>query len=175
MDVTGGAATAATTRPTTAAENRKYLAKATAWTYLVASCTGTAYALIERCEGDPFKAWAILQEKYCATDAEENYPELDRAFSDCKLDGTKKDPELWFNDLDHLNMRLARISLKYEKDDLQMKSHMMTAMSKDYESVIVKFRGDLSNTPLAKSCARKWYSNSRPLSRMVVERVRNLF
>ncbi|KAI2499592.1 hypothetical protein MHU86_14887 [Fragilaria crotonensis] len=150
MDVTGGAATAATTRPTTAAENRKYLAKATAWTYLVASCTGTAYALIERCEGDPFKAWAILQEKYCATDAEENYPELDQAFSECKLDGTSKDPELWFNDLDHLNMRLARINLKYEKDDLQMKSRMMKAMSTDYDSVIVKFRGDLSDTPLAK-------------------------
>ena len=150
MDVTGGAVTAATTRPTTAAENRKYLAKATAWTYLVASCTDKAYALIERCTGDPFKAWAILQEKYCATDAEENYPELDQAFSDCKLVGTKKDPELWFNELDHLNMRLARINLKYEKDDLQMKSHMMTAMSKDYDSVIVKFRGDLSDTPLAK-------------------------
>jgi Zinc knuckle len=63
---------------------------------------------------------------------------------------TKKDPELWFNDLDHLNMRLARINLKYEKDNLQIKSHMMTAMSKDYDSVIVKFRGDLSDTPLAK-------------------------
>ncbi len=150
LDVTGGAVTAATTRPTTAAENRKYIAKAAAWTYLVASCTDKAYALIERCEGDPFKAWSILQEKYCATDAEENYPELDQAFSDCKLVGTKKDPELWFNDLDHLNMRLARINLKYEKDDLQMKSHMMTSMSDDYQSVIIKFRGDLNETSLAK-------------------------
>ncbi|KAI2497189.1 gag-polypeptide of LTR copia-type [Fragilaria crotonensis] len=131
-------------------ENRKYLAKAAAWTYLVASCTDKAYALIERCDGDPFKAWAILQEKYCATDAEENYPELDQAFNDCKLDGTKKDPELWFNDMDHLNMRLARINLKYQKDDLQLKSHMMSAMSNDYESVIIKFRGDLQETSLAK-------------------------
>jgi hypothetical protein len=56
MTVTGDAATATTTRPMTMAENRKYLAKAAAWTYLVASCTDKAYALIERCEGDPFKA-----------------------------------------------------------------------------------------------------------------------
>ena len=36
---TGGVAgTAAVMRPTTAAENRKYLARAAAWTYLVASC-----------------------------------------------------------------------------------------------------------------------------------------
>ncbi|KAI2492015.1 PIF1-like helicase [Fragilaria crotonensis] len=47
-------------------------------------------------------------------------------------------------------MRLARINLKYQKDDLQLKSHMMSAMSNDYESVIIKFRGDLQETSLAK-------------------------
>jgi hypothetical protein len=47
-------------------------------------------------------------------------------------------------------MRLSRINLKYEKDDLQMKSHMMMAMSNDYDSVIVKFQGDVSKMPLAK-------------------------
>ena len=72
LDVTGGAVTApATTRPTTAAKNRKYIAKAAAWTYLVASCTDKAYTLIERYEDDSFKAWSILQEKYGATDSEE--------------------------------------------------------------------------------------------------------
>jgi hypothetical protein len=150
MDVTVGAVTATTTCPTTAAENRKYSTRAAAWTYLVASSTDKASTLIERCKGYPFTAWSMLQEKYCATDAEENYPELDQAFSDCKLVGTKKDPELWFNDLDHLNMRLARINLKYEKDDLQMKSHMMTSVLNDYQSVIIKFRGDLNKTLLAK-------------------------
>jgi hypothetical protein len=59
MDVTGGAVTAATTRPTTAAENCKYTAKAAAWTHLVARCTDKAYALVGRCKGDPFnKAWS---------------------------------------------------------------------------------------------------------------------
>ncbi len=96
-------------------QRRTDSAKAAAWTYLVASCTDKAYALSERCKGDPFEAWSILQEKYCATDAEENYSKLDLAFSDCRLVGIIKDPELWFNDLVHLNMRLARIILKYEK------------------------------------------------------------
>ena len=31
-----------------------------------------------------------------------------------------------------------------------MKSHMMTATSNDYESIIIKFRGDLNNTMLVK-------------------------
>ena len=31
-----------------------------------------------------------------------------------------------------------------------MKSNMMTAMSNDYESIVIKFRGDLNNTTLAK-------------------------
>ena len=47
-------------------------------------------------------------------------------------------------------MRLARINLKYQRDKLQMKSHMMTAMSNNYESVIIKFRGDLNDTMLVK-------------------------
>jgi hypothetical protein len=55
----GGAATAAVMHPTTAAENRKYLARA-GWTYLVMSCTNKAYALMERCKGDPYMAWSIL-------------------------------------------------------------------------------------------------------------------
>ena len=88
--------TSAGMHPTTAvAENlRKYLARAAAWTYLVASCTDKAYALIERCKGGLFVAWSILQEKYCATNAEENYPELDQAFGNCKLVRTQKDSEL---------------------------------------------------------------------------------
>ena len=138
------------TRLTTSVENRKYLARAAAWTYLVASCTDKAYALIERADGDPYKAWTILQEKYCATDAEENYPELSEAFGKCKLSETKQDPELWFNDLDHLNMRIARINKKYELDDLQMKSHIMTSMSSGYDSVVVKYRGELAEMPLTK-------------------------
>ena len=141
---------APSTRATTALENRKYIARAAAWTYLVASCTDKAYALIERCTGDPHTAWKILQEKYCSTDAEENYPDLAEAFSACKLVEVKKDPELWFNDLEHLNMRIGRINAKYEKDELQMKSHIMNSMSNGYDPVIVKFRGDLAGTSLIK-------------------------
>jgi hypothetical protein len=85
--VVGGTAATAS-RATTAVENCKYFARAAAWTYLVASCTDKAYALIERTEGDPFKAWSILQEKYCATDAEENFPDLSEAFANCKLNET---------------------------------------------------------------------------------------
>jgi hypothetical protein len=40
--------------------------------------------------------------------------------------------------------------MKYEKDNLQMKSHMMTATSNDYQSIIIKFRGDLNEMLLAK-------------------------
>ena len=141
---------APTTRDTTKLENRRYAARSAAWTYLVASCSGKAYALIERCAGDPFAAWTILQEKYCATDAEENYPDLAEAFAACKLVEVKRDPELWFNDLDHLNHRIGKINEKYEKDDLQMKSHIMNSMSGGYDPVIVKFRGELAETSLIK-------------------------
>ena len=152
MDATGGAFNTAMTHPTTAAENHKYLAKAAAWTYLVGSCTDKAYTLIERCKGDPFKVWSLHEERSTVLLMQQkNYPNLTQVFSDCKLVGIKKDPELSFNDLDHLNMmRLARINLKYEKDNLQMKSHMMTTMSNDCQSVMIKFRGGLNEMLFAK-------------------------
>ncbi|KAI2503036.1 hypothetical protein MHU86_11384 [Fragilaria crotonensis] len=46
-------------------------------------------------------------------------------------------------------MRIARIN-KSELDDLQMKSHIMTSMSSGYDSVVVKYRGELAETPLVK-------------------------
>jgi hypothetical protein len=57
-------------------------------------------------------------------------------------------PELWFNDLDHLNAHLSRINLHYRLDDLQLKAHIMNSMSKGYEPVVVKFPGELAETPL---------------------------
>ncbi|KAI2511743.1 hypothetical protein MHU86_2637 [Fragilaria crotonensis] len=114
------------------------------------SCTDKALALIQRAAGDPSLAWSILQEKYCATDAEENFPELSEAFGNCKLNETKKDPELWFNYLDHLNMRITRINTRYERDKLQMKSHIMTSMSSGYDPVVLKYRGELAETLIAK-------------------------
>ncbi len=47
-------------------------------------------------------------------------------------------------------MRIGRINAKYEKDELQMKSHIMNSMSTGYDPVIVKFRGELADTTLTK-------------------------
>jgi hypothetical protein len=47
-------------------------------------------------------------------------------------------------------MRIGRINEKYEKDDLQMKSHIMNSMSSGYDPVIVKFRGELAELTIAK-------------------------
>jgi hypothetical protein len=116
----------------------------------VASCTDKAYALIKCADRDPYKAWTILQEMYSATNVEENYPEQSEAFGKCKLSETKQDPELWFNDLDHFNMRITRINKTYKLDDLQMKSHIMTSTSSGYDSVVVKYRDKLAETPLTK-------------------------
>ncbi|KAI2506319.1 hypothetical protein MHU86_8150 [Fragilaria crotonensis] len=47
-------------------------------------------------------------------------------------------------------MRIGRINVRYEKDDLQMKSHIMTSMSSGYDPVVLKYRGELAETPLVK-------------------------
>ena len=106
--------------------------------------------MIERFAGDPAHAWEVLKEKYRSTDAEENFPALSEKLALCKLTETEKDPDLWFNDLDHLNTRLGRINDRYCLDELQLKSHLMTNMSRGYEPVIIKFRGELAETSLTK-------------------------
>jgi hypothetical protein len=48
-------------------------------------------------------------------------------------------------------MRIARINKKNEKDDLQMKSHIIASMSASYDDpVVLKYRGELAETPLVK-------------------------
>ena len=137
-------------RPCTQKEIRKYQARTAANTYLISSCEGKAYALIERYAGDPARAWSVLKEKYRSTDAEENYPVLSERFNSCKLVETERDPDLWFNDLEHLNTRLGRINERYKMDDLQMRAHIMNSMSRGYDTVVVKFRGELADTSLDK-------------------------
>ena len=137
-------------RTPTLTEIRKYTSKQNAWAYLTSSCKGVAYGLIEHCNDNPFKAWSILQEKYMASDAESNLPELDRTFNSCKLEGTQRDPELWFNELDYLNGRIQRINSAYAKQEMQMKSHIISNMTDDYEPVTIKFRGELQNIPIEK-------------------------
>ena len=127
------------TRPCTTKEIRRYQARTAANTYLFSSCDGKAYSLIERYAGDPARAWNVLKDKFRSTDAEENYPMLSEKLSTSKLVELERDPDLWFNDLDHLNARLARINLHYRLDDLQLKAHIMNSMSKGYEPVVVKF------------------------------------
>jgi hypothetical protein len=131
-------------------QKNKYLAQSAAWTYLVASCSGKAFGLIERHTGDPFKSWGVLEEKFCATDVEANYPEIEKEFQNSKLEGTARDPELWFNDLDHFNVRLGRISRDLVKSELQLKSHMMANMSSAYDAVVMKFRGERVETSIEK-------------------------
>ena len=106
--------------------------------------------MIERFAGDPVRAWNTLKEKYRSTDAEENYPVLSEKLSNSKLVETDRDPDLWFNDLDHLNSRLSRINPHYRLDDLQLKSHILNSMSKGYDTVVVKFRGELADISLEK-------------------------
>ena len=161
-------------RPCTTKEIRRYQARTAANTYLFSSCDGKAYALIEKHAGDPARAWSVLKDKYRSTDAEENYPMLSEKLSTSKLVEIERDPDLWFNDLDHLNSRLSRINSHFQLDELQLKAHIMNSMSKGYEPVVVKFRGELADISLDKLQKEvvlqyKWLlKNSKPESETVM-------
>jgi hypothetical protein len=45
---------------------------------------------------------------------------------------------------------MAQIDPKYMMQEMQIKSHVIFNLSHDYESVIIKFRGEIADTPLEK-------------------------
>ena len=73
--------------------------------------------IIKKNAGDLARAWSVLKDKYRSMDAEENYPMLSEKLRTSKLVEIERDSDLWFNDLDHLNSRLACINLQYCLDN----------------------------------------------------------
>jgi hypothetical protein len=61
-----------------------------------------AFGLIDDRNDQPIKAWSIFQSKFMACDEEAFLPVLDMAFVIFRLEGTTRDLELWFNEVDYL-------------------------------------------------------------------------
>ena len=120
-----------------------------AFTFLALSCNGTAVGYVENCEtdrapfGDAHKAWKNLCERYESTDMESEYASIETAFHACELgsDG----PDKWFQDLDYWNNRLERLDPKYKRDELQMKTHIVSKLPDELHSIKVKVAGDLGS------------------------------
>ena len=104
-----------------------------AWNQLVISLTGTPFTHIMDCEGDPFKAWTKLVEKYEASSTKsESLSDVVKEWNECKLGSVLEDPDDWFGKLFILNQKFKEIKPEYEKDADMMKAHVLSGLPDEY-------------------------------------------
>ena len=70
--------------------------------------------------------------------------EVTNRCNNCKIKDTSLDPYIWFNDLYNLNIKLKKIKAKYEKDDDEIKAHIINVLPEEYNQVRVSCRINMS-------------------------------
>ena len=104
-----------------------------AWDQLVISLTGTPFTHIMDCEGDPYRAWMKLVEKYEASSTKsESLSDVVKEWNECKLGSALEDPDDWFGKLFVLNQKFKEIKPEYEKDQDMMKAHILSGLPNEY-------------------------------------------
>ena len=104
-----------------------------AWDQLVISLSGTPFSHIMDCQGDPYKAWMKLVEKYEASSTKaESLSDVVKEWNECKLGSLLEDPDDWFAKLFVLNQKFKEIKVEYGKDEAMMKAHVLTGLPDEY-------------------------------------------
>ena len=83
-------------------------------------CLKTAYDSIKRTYAPNTTTQAVM---------------LKKEFSNCKPKSGKTDPDVWFNELESLKMRLAIMGSTISEDD--MLAHLLLNVTKEYEGVVM--------------------------------------
>ena len=102
--------------------------------YLTLACNGKAFFYVEGKESARL-AYQALQERY-QPEQVQDYWEVSKAFSDCKMKSDDSDPEEWLQELEYYKSRLTRIDAKYEKSEMEMKVYVLHALPSKYSEVV---------------------------------------
>ncbi|MGH3056290.1 MAG: hypothetical protein ACRDL7_15055, partial [Gaiellaceae bacterium] len=107
----------------------------TAYNLLIQSTTGVVFQIVQNANGDAFKARNEIRQKY-EPDEEQDLVELEAKFIACKMTNPKSDPDIWYNDLEHMNGRIGRINPSFKRSDSQMKAIILANMpEKEYSEL----------------------------------------
>ena len=145
----------------TEATKKVYKANMEAYDQVLMGCSGIPLGLVQRADGDVRKAFKYLDEKYAQED-ESNLTELIQQFTACKLEDKETDPDSWFLKIDRINAKLKAIGDRYEKQDFEIKAHLLGNLPEGYEDVKTKIYGnEISYTvrKIEKEIVNKWLRN----------------
>ena len=105
-----------------------------AWDQIVISLTDTPSKHVMDCDGDPYKAWMKLVEKYEASSSKtESLVDVVKNWNECKLTSILVDPDDWFENLYILNHKFKEIEAEYEKDEATLKANVLSGLPYDYK------------------------------------------
>jgi hypothetical protein len=125
---------------------------------ILMGCSGIPLGLVRRAKGDAREAVSRLSEKY-ANQNESDLTTLLTEFTNCKLESTATDPDLWFLKLDGINEKLRNIKEDYAKRDYEVKAHILGNLPDGYSEVVTKLSGresELTVASIEKEISSKW-------------------
>ena len=135
-------------------EKRRYEANQQAYAFLALSCEGIAYGYVENCkssrapQGDAQQAWKNLLDRFEPTDLETEYATLEEGFNSCEL--TDEGPDKWFQELEYWNQRLGRVKMEFKRNEIQLKTYIVSKLPDDYAMIKVKVSGELESMSISK-------------------------
>jgi len=101
---------------------------------------GSPLLLIKDCR-TAYEAWeGILVKKYSVGDEDIDFDNLKLKMDECKLTNDK-DPEVWFKELETVNIKLKGISLEYQEDEREIVARICKDVQQIRQSCEVFKRG----------------------------------
>ncbi len=129
-----------------------------AYDQVLMGCSGVPLGIVRRAKGNVRLAIELLDEKFAERDGS-NRRELLQEFTNCKLDSTEIDPDIWFLKIDSINTQFKSIDKDYEKKDYEMKAHLLGNLPTGYEDVKAKISGKESEhtvREIERHISKKW-------------------
>ena len=134
-----------------------------AYQYLLMSVDGIAFGMVEIArtddheDGNAFLAWSNLLAFY-APKAKRDLIKLTGEFANCTYDSKTHDLEEWFIKLEILRTKIKVIDASYEKQDMEVVSHILNSLPIEYSEVVTSIEGS-DNLELAdvKAKLRAFY------------------
>ena len=97
---------------------KTYEGNSKAWDFLIIIFTDTPSGLVRQCDDNSHESWKDLIGNFeVSDDKQEGLNLVTNRWNNCSIKDTSQDPDIWFNKLFNLNLKLKKTKEKYEKDE----------------------------------------------------------
>jgi len=136
--------------------------------YIKRYLKGSPLLLIKDCR-TAYEAWTnIIVKKHSLGDEDIDFDDLKLRFDESKL-ANDKDPEIWFKELEVLNLKIKEIDPKYMEDEREVTARICNQMCDEYDKVVKAFKRQKS----MMTVVTKYEDLMKMLKKMVIDHWRS--